>query len=443
MEEQPWKNLKLSLERPYKDDKGEPIPVLLDIHPDGTHVYEPKEDPSKKLGQNLRRIFLERGLDFFDSGNRPNLQEESSTPLEKEDGAEGPEESQDISKPTMTPEELFQMRTEIMPQLYIALGEMSHAKELLSLLLASTNPSEPSPVPSLPPATLAATMVTKPAPIISVQAFDAQLNTGGKDEALRKAADLFKSAANSLESGRLRGEKYWLDALRIRRANWGLAPAPLPFGAPTGKGVDKTSKDFLISFGLEGSTAYFRRKAIGHMPTDPTTPDPLVFPHRQRTRLYISLNMVDAKGAQVESHNSIVASDDSSLEGSLAASQREIVEEEIFSTLIKEASSLPTASARVAERLIDIDAAQGMELRFELRDSDGIQESLQSNNSQVATTMCDLIYSLLCALLLGMHTHKKLQRIGHAGVAHVLPQGSSSYTLLQPIIDLLQYQVFC
>ena len=34
-EEPPYKKLKLSLERPYKDDNGEPIPVLLDITPDG------------------------------------------------------------------------------------------------------------------------------------------------------------------------------------------------------------------------------------------------------------------------------------------------------------------------------------------------------------------------------------------------------------------------
>lgn len=40
MEEPPWKKLKLSLERPYKDDDGEPIPVLLDIT-DGQHVFEP------------------------------------------------------------------------------------------------------------------------------------------------------------------------------------------------------------------------------------------------------------------------------------------------------------------------------------------------------------------------------------------------------------------
>lgn len=41
MEEPPWKKLALSLERPYKDDIGEPIPTLLEITPEGQHLYEP------------------------------------------------------------------------------------------------------------------------------------------------------------------------------------------------------------------------------------------------------------------------------------------------------------------------------------------------------------------------------------------------------------------
>jgi mediator of RNA polymerase II transcription subunit 17 len=59
--------------------------------------------------------------------------------------------------------------------------------------------------------------------------------------------------------------------------------------------------------------------------------------------------------------------------------------------------------------------------------------------------MCDLIYSCLHALLLRRHGYLKLRRlegpaaIGIAGVA-----GSPDVPpLLQPIIDLLQYKVFC
>lgn len=129
---------------------------------------------------------------------------------------------------------------------------MTQARDLLCFLLSSTTSSkESSPVPSLPSDTLTASVVSKPPAISSVDAFNAQLTIGGKDEALRKAADVFKQAASRLERSRLNSEKYWVDALKIRKANWSLVPAPLPVWAPSGKGSDRTSKDFLVSFGLE------------------------------------------------------------------------------------------------------------------------------------------------------------------------------------------------
>ncbi len=134
---------------------------------------------------------------------------------------------------------------------------MTHARDLLSAIL-STSRQAPHSIPGIPvpeiqqqDAPLAATIVRKPPPILSVQAFNTQLAIGSKDEALRKASDVFKAAADRLEGGRLRGEKYWADALKIRRGNWALIPAPLPLGSATGKGADKSSKDFLISYGLE------------------------------------------------------------------------------------------------------------------------------------------------------------------------------------------------
>lgn len=35
-----WKELTLSLERPYKDDRGNSILVVEDITPDGQYIHE-------------------------------------------------------------------------------------------------------------------------------------------------------------------------------------------------------------------------------------------------------------------------------------------------------------------------------------------------------------------------------------------------------------------
>lgn len=128
---------------------------------------------------------------------------------------------------------------------------MSQARDLLTLLLATTTPSQGATNAENPPTSLTATIVTKPPPIQSVEAFNAQLVVGGKDKALRDAAKLFKTAADGMEKSRTKTERYFLDALKIRRGNWGLIPAPLPPGSAMGKGSDKTSKDFLVSFSLE------------------------------------------------------------------------------------------------------------------------------------------------------------------------------------------------
>ena len=113
----------------------------------------------------------------------------------------------------------------------------------------------------------------------------------------------------------------------------------------------------------------FRRRAIGRIPTFDATAGTLEYPLRQFTRLQISIIVDEIDGSRRISKNTYRAEAlaSSSLEGSLRAAQAEVVQQEIFSILIKEASNLSTAaSARISERLIVLEAAQGTELRFEL-----------------------------------------------------------------------------
>ena len=111
--------------------------------------------------------------------------------------------------------------------------------------------------------------------------------------------------------------------------------------------------------------AVFRRRAIGRVPVFDTTAGLLEYPLRQNTRLQVSI-IREVNGVRHVTKNSPRIFDESQLEDSLRAAQAEVVQQEIFSVLIREASSLPTASVRVSERLIAIEAAQATELRFEL-----------------------------------------------------------------------------
>jgi mediator of RNA polymerase II transcription subunit 17 len=220
-------------------------------------------------------MFLERGLDFFDQDEEKRHTNESTDDqvpaLQSKDSVNQLSDGQTTES---IPEAPSNMRLEILPQLQyvqltsrfsyhcselfsVALGEMTLAKDVLSLYAASTASAtvpplnaDASSVSVLPDGILASSSVSQPPSIASVQSFNARLVTGGKDEALRKASDLHGSAAIAIERSHDVGARYWIDALKIRRRNWGLTPAPLPFGMSTGRGADRTTKDFLISFGL-------------------------------------------------------------------------------------------------------------------------------------------------------------------------------------------------
>ena len=110
----------------------------------------------------------------------------------------------------------------------------------------------------------------------------------------------------------------------------------------------------------------FRRRALGQLASYDTTAGPITFFQRQRTILRVSLTTVDHSGTRFTSYNHIRLEKDVSLDAILREAQREVVEQEIFSILIKDAGNLPTASARVSERLIVLETAQNVELRFEL-----------------------------------------------------------------------------
>ena len=368
--------------------------------------------------------------------------------------------------------------------LSIALGEMSHARDMLSLLLSTTTPQNTSPIPSLPSGLLTVSSVSKEPDVLSVLTFNALLVTGGKDDALRKAASLLKDAADRLDRSTLRNDKYWLDALTIRKANWGLLPAPLPLGSATSKGSDKTARDFVVSYGLEqcayvsefiwamltrvtnnSASPAFRRRAIANLSHFRTNvSEPLEFPGRNRMKLRVSLRRKRDAGETVSSQSDHSAgSSRDTLHDQLSCAQRELVEQEIFDELIKEASYLPTMSARVSERQIAVEAAQGVELHLDMvpppyvssprwtfmylfQVDSTLTDDRPPTSTDIDSAFCDLVYSSLHVLLLRAHAYRKKTRLKLTGASRLAEPKTlvaSRAMILQPIIDIVQYHVFC
>lgn len=77
------------------------------------------------MGENLRRIFIERGVDFFERQDALRVTGDLAIPQALDTNDEKIDlDNRDevVSKAIMTPEELFKMRMEIMPHLlYVVL----------------------------------------------------------------------------------------------------------------------------------------------------------------------------------------------------------------------------------------------------------------------------------------------------------------------------------
>jgi len=196
----------------------------------------------------------------------------------------------------------------------------------------------------------------------------------------------------------------------------------------------------------------FRQRATGQLATHGSK-ESIVFPRRQKTVLLINLKTVDTSGTPRTTCNTVTATLTGSdpLQTSLCEAQREVLEQEIFSLLIRDASVLPTSLARVAERLLVVEATQDTEIWFELVERDGLG-SHEVDSDPISRAKCDLIYNFLHLLLLREHSRRRLARTGateastlrpHTDLAFSPAPIQSTVPLLQPVIDLLQYEFFC
>ncbi|KAG8802634.1 hypothetical protein FRC17_006369, partial [Serendipita sp. 399] len=207
-ESQAWSNLRLSLEKPYKDANGALLKKLLDVSNEEEFIYEQPKAIDELLGIRLQRVFEERGNTIWDEYTSNWAEDDSDAPAatdevdDDEDEEEEEEEGEQTErkKKPMNVEELAKLRTEVVPKLMQALNELMISRDVLGVYLKTALPDVPpegiTPELNILPANaLASTTITKHPNSASIQAFNAQLAVGGKDEALRKSASAFKTAA--------------------------------------------------------------------------------------------------------------------------------------------------------------------------------------------------------------------------------------------------------
>lgn len=81
------------------------------------HTTSRAPDPQKQLAENTRRIFAERGHDFFEKRDAAGGRIEAGDTTGLDDEHEESSAEATTSTQPMTPEQLFKMRSDIVPRL--------------------------------------------------------------------------------------------------------------------------------------------------------------------------------------------------------------------------------------------------------------------------------------------------------------------------------------
>ncbi|GAB1520006.1 hypothetical protein RhiTH_003079 [Rhizoctonia solani] len=529
-------SVKLSLEPPYRDDNGKPIPDLRDITQDGQLVFEEKQSPSAALGPQLKRLHelitsrkrefrsitetrvLANGAGIVDSESSPgavNKTEEPQDMIVDEDGqAEPTGDDQASLSSALNPESLNQLRKDMTQRLEEAQYSMNAALDMLNCLLAinnlsanvatstSTNPtagiagfgSVTTTQTAPAPLTLAPSIIAPTPPQASVAVMNTQIGITTRDAGIRKAAGILRHAALSTAEeieragrsgtgGVAQGRHdtgYWATALRLRQACWALLPAALPPGSGS-KGSNRTSKDILLGFALEGSPPPYRRLAHGIIPTNNTQqknqanddkpPPLLLFPQLQNRRLRVSLRIngkkyscpIDSQTGSPAPPGTRTGSTGQTLNNLMRDAQQEVIEHEIFqeaslqittqadnlnrvTQILAQARFAGILISQLSATLIELDVTQEMSLLFErvaMDEEDLDEEVTVTNPSEADVVTCMLIRQILVVLLARAHRGALLDGMSASSTTPA-PNAPAAIRkqvpILGPIVSLLRYR---
>jgi hypothetical protein len=116
--------IRLSLEKPYKDATGALLKKIYDVTNEEEFIYEQPKAIDEQLGTRLQRLFDERGNAIWDEFG-PQWEEDTpdardgSTDEADEDGEDEEDEegAAQVKKKPMNVEELIKLRTEVIPTL--------------------------------------------------------------------------------------------------------------------------------------------------------------------------------------------------------------------------------------------------------------------------------------------------------------------------------------
>ncbi|ORY27358.1 subunit 17 of mediator complex-domain-containing protein [Naematelia encephala] len=464
----PYANVKLSIDSLTLDSalgRGR----LGSIEPDGTLVFEEDKTPQVRLTEQLARIWDEIPNGLLDLTEEKLLNSPQDDLVVNEKKTKESDQSEKVGDEKMLDTEgMAQMRIELSTQLNEARNELWFALELAKTLSLSsgftiespTTPGHPThkkpkpkhqpQIPSqgsnddttvksstttlsnnappiLPPGTYSATPSRPIAPRPDhSKVYDLEIALAAKQKALEECSEMIDAAVAELQIMSDAGDRFW-DSVKLLKdgkehgkGQWAVVPRP-DFGRTMVQG--EKAKDIIIPYAVDEAPSPLRARSLAAFDLDPNKKDALSFGARGYHRLRLTLNTSMGSTSSTPVNSSVINNDD--IGSSMEAAQLEVLDEEIFGEIRREATKLSSATVEPANITVSVG---DVEIIFDMYD---VRES---SPSSPRSDLCDILLLSTRLLLLQTHRHRKRHLIG------AIPPTNASPSILNPILQVLKYR---
>ncbi|KAH9458316.1 hypothetical protein MJO29_005430 [Puccinia striiformis f. sp. tritici] len=432
--------------------------ILWDFTDNGQQIWKEPQDEPSKLSSNIKRLWIERG-DFSQLTIESIQKQQHQAPIP--DTEEKRDEDNDNNQPkkiseTITVDELWEMRMQMAHQLLVMSGELSTGLDLLNTLLAPLAPeavdtsSLPLPSGGIGPMTHSIDhLSTQPEPITLI---NSSVSLMRKRKATQNASELLKQAALELGKESKRSQSEWDTLLKLREAGWNMRPKGAKPGSDIslmGRGAERAAKEIGIAYATTEAAEALRASSFASLEPinleDPhqLTKISLKLPPRPRRRLTIKLRLPDQS---VESfspwnHLSHQGTDDLSFEEDLDRARAEILEEEIFGEISKEAQSSTTYRTSTSDRSVIVNGFwEDAEIYFEMREN---EDEIQTTTE--VSSKCKLISSMIRLLMISIYRSRRSTAIGIIPPNNnntIQQQVNNQPKILEPVLDLIVFFIY-
>lgn len=298
----------------------------------------------------------------------------------------------------------------------------------------------------------------------------------GKLQGVRAAVSILRKGATTIHpdnEGAGRDKVRWQALMHAKRAGWSLTPDKPIRGTAAkkrellddfSKRKDEPARDAWIGFAVPESSSFYRRMALAylsHSSTEGDRPvDALLFASRPEKKLQVQVVVGEecwtSKDEDVRDHETL-ASTPNTLDGMLRIAQSELVDAELFDTLVAECRALSTSGTTEVtienEGSVAIQINPTTKIRFiqvsaRIDDDDDGKQGGTTNTCSTVQHESPLVTCLLAMLRLGLLCRYR-DRAGLQSREDEEGQATNrgneeevKAPLLQPLLGLLHYASF-